>query len=78
MYHCRRGPGPTEWDRLAPLVGWVEEGRAPDYLVGQHRTDGAVDNERRICAYPQQAVYTGPAGGQDDPANWAEGNFSCR
>jgi feruloyl esterase len=78
MYHCRRGPGPTEWDRLAPLVGWVEEGRAPDYLVGQHRTEGAVDNERRICAYPQQAVYTGPAGGQDDRANWVEGNFTCR
>ena len=78
MYHCRRGPGPTEWDRLAPLVGWVEEGRAPDFLIGQHRTDGVVDNERRICAFPQQAVYTGPAGGQNDPANWVEGNFSCR
>jgi len=78
MYHCRRGPGPTEWDRLAPLAAWVEQGIAPDYLVGQHRTEGEVDNERRICAFPQASVYTGPSGGQDDPDNWVEGNFTCR
>ena len=78
MYHCGRGPGPAEWDRLAPMIEWVEEGRAPDYLVGRHRTDGAVDNERRICAAPERAVYTGPSGGENDPANWVESNFTCR
>ena len=78
MYHCRGGPGLSEWDRLAPMVDWVENGRAPDHLIGQHRANGVVDNERRICAFPQEAVYSGPAGGQNDPANWVEGNFTCQ
>lgn len=78
MYHCGRGPGPTEWDRLAPMVRWVEEGVPPDFLVGRHMTNGEVDNERRICPFPQQAIYTGPGDGQDDPANWVEGNFTCQ
>ncbi|HEX7079753.1 MAG TPA: tannase/feruloyl esterase family alpha/beta hydrolase [Gammaproteobacteria bacterium] len=78
MGHCGGGPGPSEWDRLAPLVAWVEQGAAPEYLVAAHRTNGVVDNERRVCPYPQRAVYVGPAGGQNDPANWVEGNFECR
>ena len=78
MGHCRGGPGCDTWDRLAPLVDWVENGRAPDHLVAQHLTDGTTDNERRICAYPQQAVYVGPSGGQNDRVNWVERNFECR
>jgi feruloyl esterase len=78
MGHCNGGPGCTEWDRLAPLVAWVERGEAPDYVVAEHRTDGKVDNQRRICAYPQRAVYVGPAGGQNARANWIEKNFACR
>ncbi|MBI2820837.1 MAG: tannase/feruloyl esterase family alpha/beta hydrolase [Acidobacteria bacterium] len=78
MAHCGGGPGPTEWDRLAPLVEWVENGRAPDYIVATHITDGKIDNERKVCAYPLKAVYTGPAGGQNDPSNWVEKNFACR
>ena len=78
MGHCRGGPGPDNWDKLAPLVDWVENGRAPDYLVATHASDDVIDNERRICAYPQQAVYTGPAGGENDPANWVQSNFTCQ
>jgi len=78
MGHCRGGPGPNTWDKLAPLVEWVENGHAPDFIVATHSTDGVVDNERRICAYPELAVYTGPAGGENDPANWVESNFTCR
>ena len=78
MNHCRGGAGPDTWDRLAPLVDWVERGIAPDALVATHATGGAVDNERPICAFPERAVYTGPAGGADDPANWVAGNFTCR
>jgi feruloyl esterase len=77
MGHCFGGIGCDVWDRLAPLVEWVENGKAPDYLVGAHVTNGAVDNQRKICAYPQKAVYVGPAGGQHDRANWTEGNFAC-
>ena len=78
MGHCGRGPGPNAWDRLAPLVDWVENGNAPDALVATHSTDGVVDNERPICPYPQRAVFTGPAGGENDSANWVASNFTCR
>jgi feruloyl esterase len=78
MGHCGGGPGCDTWDRLAPLVDWVENGKAPDYVVGEHLTAGKVDNQRRLCAYPQHAVYVGPTGGQNDPANWVEKNFACR
>ncbi len=78
MGHCGGGPGCDTWDKLAPLVEWVEQGKAPDHLVAEHRTAGKTDDQRRICAYPQQAVYVGPAGGQNDRANWTEQNFACR
>ena len=78
MGHCRGGPGPNTWDKLEPLVDWVENGKAPDFLVATHSTNGKVDNERKLCPYPQQAVYAGPAGGENDRVNWVEGNFTCR
>ncbi len=78
MGHCRGGPGPDTWDQLAPLVDWVENGVAPDSIVATHSSNGVVDNERPLCTFPQQARYTGPAGGADDPANWIAENFTCR
>lgn len=78
MAHCAEGPGPNSWDRLAPLAAWVEKGIAPGYIVAQHITNGRKDNERKVCAYPQRAVYAGPAGGENNPANWIEQNFLCR
>lgn len=78
MFHCRGGPGPNEWDRLAPLVDWVEHGKAPDQIVARHSTNGKVDNERPLCAYPQTAHYTGPSGGQNDSKNWVAKNFTCK
>lgn len=78
MSHCGGGPGPNEWDKLAPLVEWVENGKAPDFLVASHRSNGKVDNERPLCPYPKQAVYTGPQGGQHDRANWIAANFTCK
>jgi len=78
MGHCSGGPGPNTFDRLAPLVEWVERGVAPESIVATHRTDGVIDNERPIYAYPDRTVYTGPAGGQNDPANWVAENFSRR
>lgn len=76
MGHCVGGPGCDSWDRLAPLVDWVENGKAPDFLVARHVTKDVVDNERRMCAYPQRAVYVGP-GSPNDRANWVEKNFTC-
>lgn len=78
MGHCRGGNGPNEWDKLAPLVDWVENGKAPDSMVATHSTDGKVDNERPLCPYPKKAVYIGPRGGQNDRANWVAANFACK
>lgn len=78
MGHCRGGPGPDTWDRLLPLVDWVENGVVPESIVATHSSDGEIDNERPLCAYPENAVYVGPPGAADNPANWTAANFSCR
>ena len=61
MAHCGGGPGPNTWDRLGPMVEWVESGAPPDTMTVRHLTDGMVDNERILCPHPQQAVYVGGA-----------------
>jgi feruloyl esterase len=76
--HCSGGPGPNTWDKLAPLVAWVERCEAPDVVVAQHRSGGVVDDERPIFAFPDRAVCVGPAGGQNDPANWVRASFRRR
>jgi len=78
MGHCAGGPGPNSWDKLAPLVDWVENGVAPSSIIATHSSNGSVDNERPICAYPQQATYTGPTSGQNNPENWVAENFICQ
>ena len=78
MEHCRGGDGPNNWDKLRPLVDWVENGSAPDALIARHLTDGVVDNERPICAVPQRAVYVGPTGGSGLAENWVQENFACQ
>lgn len=59
-------------------VAWVENRHELDSVVATHGTDGVVDNERPMCAYPRRAVYTGPGGGKNDPTDWVESNFSCQ
>ena len=78
MGHCRGGPGPDTWDRLLPLVDWVENGTVPESIIATHSSNGEVDNERPLCSYPANAVYVGPPGGADNPANWNAANFACR
>ena len=78
MGHCGGGAGPNSWDKLLPLVGWVENGVAPQALTATHSSNGVVDNERPLCTFPQRARYTGPAAGENDRANWIAGNFQCQ
>jgi feruloyl esterase len=79
MAHCSGGPGPSvPEDLLRRLEEWVEGDKAPDYAIARHRTKGVVDNERKVCAFPQRAVYIGPEGQHNDPRNWIAENFSCR
>jgi feruloyl esterase len=78
--HCGGGPGPFMWDTLQPVVDWVENQQAPEYIVVRlrNRNSSVVVDERRVCAFPQRAVYVGPQGGQNDRSNWVERNFACR
>ena len=68
MVHCGGGPGASVVDYLAPLVDWVEKGKAPDVIVGSH-PDGNF--ERPHCVFPKLASYRG--GDPDDAAS-----FQCR
>ena len=65
------------WDRLLPPVDWVENGVVPESIVATHSSDGETDNERPLCAYPENAVYAGPPGAADNPANWTAANCAA-
>lgn len=72
----------VEWDELAHLADWVENGDAPDRIVvtQDSRTRTPEGNERIICPWPLQPTYVGPTIGnaQNDPVNWLASNFECR
>jgi tannase/feruloyl esterase len=69
MGHCGGGEGPSVFDKVGPLVQWVEHGKAPDALPASHVTDGKVDRTRPLCPYPQVARYKG-TGSVDDAMNF--------
>ena len=82
MGHCQdAGLGSaSQWDRLAPMIEWVENGNAPDSIVAVHTNqEGAVDNERILCPWPLQPTYIGPMDDdtQNNPENWVASNFEC-
>lgn len=68
--HCFGGPGHLPSTLFHDLVAWVEEGRAPNVLMGRSppNKQGKVQ-ERPICAYPLVARYDG-TGDIDDPNNY--------
>lgn len=69
MAHCGGGAGPNDFDELAALEQWVEQGKAPDAIIASHARDGKVDRTRPLCPYPQVASYKG-SGSIDDAANF--------
>ncbi|HLI84659.1 MAG TPA: tannase/feruloyl esterase family alpha/beta hydrolase [Bryobacteraceae bacterium] len=72
MQHCSGGPGPSRFDMLSALEGWVERGVAPEQIVASHVTAaGIVDRTRPLCPYPREAQWTGT--GSTDQAE----NFVC-
>jgi len=66
------GAWPDVFDPMDTLTRWVEKGTAPDRVLVSHRTNGAVDRTRPLCAYPKVAVYDGS--GSSDEAK----NFRCQ
>jgi len=83
MNHCSGGPATDQFDMLAPLVDWVEKGKAPDSVVATARGPGnaaAVNADvpadwsparsRPLCSYPKVARYR--VGGME-----AAASFTC-
>jgi len=69
MLHCSGGPGPDQFNALAALERWVEQGEAPAQLTASHVTNNRVDITRPLCPYPQVAQYKG-SGSVNDAANF--------
>jgi feruloyl esterase len=68
MGHCGGGVGHSNVDWMTPLQHWVEDGVAPEAIVG---TKPGTTSTRPHCPYPQEAVYLG------GDANVAA-SFACR
>ncbi len=86
MAHCTGGPATDQFDALAPLVRWVEQGEAPANLAARARARGAgaagganaelpadwaPSRSRAQCPWPQVSRNNG-SGSLDDAAS-----FSC-
>ncbi len=69
MFHCRGGVGVDRIDGLTPLINWVENGVAPERIVGSRMEGGKVVRTRPLCPYPQVAKHNGN-GSIDDAANF--------
>lgn len=69
--HCGGGTGPqiNATNLFNSLVDWVENGAAPDYVVASQNLGAGAVRTRKICKYPDEAVYAG-AGSTDDQANF--------
>jgi feruloyl esterase len=72
MQHCSGGAGTDQFNKMAVLERWREDGVAPGAIIASHVTNAQVDMTRPLCPYPQVAVYKG-AGSTNDA-----GNFSCK
>jgi hypothetical protein len=67
--HCGGGAGaPQPQNLFGALVNWVENGVAPEQILGQTSVAG-VARTRPICLYPKTAIYSG-SGSTDDAANF--------
>ncbi|MBI2998149.1 MAG: tannase/feruloyl esterase family alpha/beta hydrolase [Deltaproteobacteria bacterium] len=75
MGHCGGGPATVQFDMLTPLVNWVENGVAPHEIIasGTNFTSDQKERSRPLCAYPEEARYDGPAGGDLSVAD----NYRC-
>ena len=71
MFHCGGGVGCSSFDMVPPLIGWVEDGKAPQSIVAAKEVEGKTVRTRPLCPYPQVARYKG-SGSTDEAAN-----FSC-
>ena len=64
MQHCSGGAGPSQFDLRPAMEQWVEEGKAPQEVIGHNGK-----RTHPICAWPLVAKYKG-TGSTDDAANF--------
>ena len=57
MNHCGGGKATDQFDTLAALEGWVEQGKAPDRIIA--RGAAFPGRTRPLCPYPLVARYSG-------------------
>jgi feruloyl esterase len=68
--HCAGGAGPQPYGEIEALIGWVEEGEAPETLPAALRDrSGEITRSRPLCKYPLVARYRG-RGSTDDTENF--------
>lgn len=72
VFHCGGGPGPDAFDRVTPLVDWVERAVAPNRIIVSKVEGNVIKRTRPVCPYPQVAIYKG-SGSIDDAAS-----FECK
>jgi feruloyl esterase len=72
MQHCTGGAGTDQFNKMAVLGPWREDGVAPAQILAEHASGGQVDMTRPLCPYPQVAAYTGLKSTND------AANFACR
>lgn len=74
--HGFRGPGPTPTGYFEALMRWVEDGKAPDMLMGERRDQsGKVIGKRPLYPYPSISIYKG-SGDPEDPKNFKRAAWS--
>jgi feruloyl esterase len=59
MNHCSSGPATDEFDGLAAMVRWVEQGEAPERVLARGSAGALKGVERPLCAWPRTAHYLG-------------------
>src|SRR5665213_324278 len=57
--HCGGGPGASEVDWLAIIVGWVEHGAAPGKVIASKHDYVRLRMTRPLYMYPTTAIYKG-------------------
>ncbi|MET0732881.1 MAG: tannase/feruloyl esterase family alpha/beta hydrolase [Casimicrobiaceae bacterium] len=70
MLHCFGGPGMADFDAIDAVVQWVENGKAPDRIIGSNERV-FPGRTRPLCPYPAQAMYKS---GDPEKAD----SFECR
>jgi feruloyl esterase len=66
-----QGTGAGNFAWMDAIVKWVENGEAPDELIGRRVKSGETVFTRKICPYPKKGVYKGR--GDTNSAD----NFEC-